>query len=61
MKKRKPSQLPKDDRAQVRINADIKRALKTMGITSQNIIDKFIDSNIKFEGSLIIRPKLKDM
>ncbi len=53
----KPSELKKDSNFSGRINKDIKKELRRIGITEQEIINDYIDSVLKVD--IKIRSKLK--
>jgi hypothetical protein len=53
----KPSKLPKNKMASIRINAAVKEMLKKEGYSIQSIIDQFIDA--KFDVSSKIKKLTK--
>ena len=56
----KPSELPKDSRAYVRINDFIKKLLKSEGVSVQKILDDALDKKfhkVEFEKKITVEPK----
>jgi hypothetical protein len=51
----KPSDLKKDDNFHGRINKNVKKELKKLGVSAQDIVDSYINSVFKVDIKIVLK------